>query len=47
VSGLTLKAWGKNLTNHAWIMSTIITSQTDAVQYAPPLTFGIEAKYAF
>jgi iron complex outermembrane receptor protein len=46
-SSFRLGIWGKNLTNHAVLDSTVIESTADAVHYAPPRQFGVDARYAF
>jgi iron complex outermembrane receptor protein len=45
--GLTLRVWGKNLTNSKNIQATLLSTSYDAVTYAPPWSVGVEASYKF
>jgi iron complex outermembrane receptor protein len=46
-SGATFRLWGRNLTDHDVIFSTIISGTSDAVAYLPPRSFGVEVSYAY
>jgi iron complex outermembrane receptor protein len=47
VPGLRLVAWGRNLTNKAYLASFLETQLADGVSYAPPRTYGVRAEYKF
>jgi len=46
-SGLTLAVYGQNITNVKRIQTVFSTDAGDAVGYAPPDTYGVEATYRF
>ena len=45
--GLRLAVWGKNLSDEAYLGSTLASTLADVGSYAPPRTFGVRAEYAF
>ena len=47
LEGLRLVAWGKNLTNKAYLNQAVVSTFADSVSYAAPRTFGVRAEYAF
>jgi iron complex outermembrane receptor protein len=47
VPGLSLRVWGKNLTNSKNIQASLLSTSYDAVTYAPPRSVGVEAAYRF
>jgi iron complex outermembrane recepter protein len=46
-SKFRVSLWGKNLTNKAYITSTVITTSFDAVDYGRPRTGGVEFQYKY
>lgn len=46
-SGLTIAAFGRNLTGTDYFQGVFITELSDAVTYAPPRTYGVEATFEF
>lgn len=47
IEGLRLVLWGKNLTNKAYLASTLTSTLGDVGSYAPPRTLGIRAEFGF
>lgn len=47
VDGLRLVLWAKNLTDKAYLASTLTSTLGDVGSYAQPRTFGVRAEYAF
>ena len=39
--------WGKNLTDHDYLQSTLPTGFTDATSRSPPRTYGVRAEFTF
>lgn len=46
-NGLELGVWGKNLTNSVYYQGASILPAGDGMFYAPPRTYGLEAKFRF
>jgi iron complex outermembrane receptor protein len=46
-SNWQVRVWGKNITNHAVISNTEITTFSEDADYQPPRTFGFDIKYSF
>jgi iron complex outermembrane receptor protein len=46
-SNFRFDLWGKNLTNKTYIGGTLIETTADAVNYAPPRTYGVTINYNF
>jgi iron complex outermembrane receptor protein len=46
-TGLTLSAYGRNLTNKAVLGGAFITALANTVTWKPPRTYGIAAEYRF
>jgi outer membrane receptor protein involved in Fe transport len=46
-SPLRVSVWATNLTNKAYITSTVVTQSYDAANYARPRTVGGEVSYKF
>jgi iron complex outermembrane recepter protein len=46
-SGINVGLWTRNLTGQSVIASTVESNTNNAVNYLPPRTFGIDARYAF
>jgi iron complex outermembrane recepter protein len=47
VPGLTVSAWGNNLTNNSVILSTFLNAFGALASYAPPRTYGVTLGYKF
>ena len=47
IEGLRLIVWGKNLSDKAYLASTLSSTLADVASYAPPRTFGVRAEFAF
>ncbi len=47
VDGLRMVLWGKNLTNKAYLASSLTSTLADVGSYAAPRTFGIRAEFGF
>ena len=47
LKGLRLVAWGKNLTNKAYLNQAVVSTFADTVSYGAPRTYGVRAEYAF
>jgi outer membrane receptor protein involved in Fe transport len=45
--GLRVALWGKNLTDHDYLQSTLPTGFTDATSWSPPRTYGVRAEFTF
>jgi iron complex outermembrane receptor protein len=45
--GVRIVAWGKNLTDHDYLQSTLPTAYADLVSWALPRTYGVRAEYRF
>jgi len=39
--------WGKNLTNKAYLASSLTSTLADVGSYAAPRTYGVRAEFAF
>ncbi len=47
INGLRLVLWGKNLTDKAYLASTLTSTLGDVGSYAAPQTYGVRAEFAF
>ena len=47
IEGLRLVAWGKNLTDKAYLNQAVVSTFGDSVSYAAPRTYGVRVEYAF
>jgi iron complex outermembrane recepter protein len=47
VKNLRLVAWGKNLTDRAYLASLLQSNFSDGASYTDPRTFGVRAEFGF
>ena len=47
IDGLRMVLWGKNLTNKAYLASSLTSTLADVGSYAAPRTYGIRAEFGF
>ena len=47
IDGLRMVLWGKNLTNKAYLASSLTSTLADVGSYAAPRTYGVRAEFGF